>query len=106
MKIDLSPEAVQAVIAIVQRLQKTSEFVENSKSVIVSQIILNYQATADTNQLIALAERATSPKGKRKALLKKLLSLTAQADAESLRQIEQKLNKFCFSAEKNSKNEA
>lgn len=95
MKIDLSEQALEALKSILERVRKADpSFLSRTKSAAVSQLVLEYSAIASDAHIEALAGHLVTPKNRRRALIKRLADLAADANEETLRTLENRIRKL------------
>lgn len=103
MKITLSPEATQALKELTEKLQSILNGPCRNSSLLVSQLVLQFNARLGPTDLSKLAGRLLTPVDKKNALIKKLAELAHNTDEltalkileKSVRKLDHSSADFC-----------
>lgn len=94
MKIDLSSEATVAIKALRDRLVASQPYVDKHFSSIVSELVVHFAGIADAKSVEALCSRLITPSGRKRALIKSILSLGENLDDGTLKSLESSVRKI------------
>lgn len=100
MKIELSTEATQAIKSIKKSLCETHPFIDKRFSRLVSAIVVETLKSMDGKLQDNILTHLITPSGRKKALMKSLMSLSENLDDESFSKLEINVKKFCQTLEK------
>ncbi len=106
MKIHLNPGAIEALKEIGNRIRAANPYASKHASVVVAQILSDFNHNADKATVVRIADSLVSSRFKRKALLKRLAALAQEDEESALQVLEKSVRKLDRSSIENRKNEA
>lgn len=105
MKIDLSSNATTAIRTLRDRLIKVHPYVDKHFSFIVSELVIQFAETADARTIESLCSRLITPAGRKRALIKSILSLGENLDDGTLKSLESSVKKIQSNTKSGAKND-
>jgi predicted HAD superfamily phosphohydrolase len=101
MKLSISEDSTKKLKEMMAKISKLNPYAQQSMSALVEAIAVEFSASYTEAQIECVASRLTTTKGKQKALMTTLKSITLKADDETLKTLEKTLKKINSSAIKN-----